>query len=494
MACILSNGKNGFTSAVTSGILDHGHKYWRWWVDINGDGHPDFCRAVGSNIDGSSGWYDNYGTMSCRLGLGDSFAQTDINVPDFNFGKPDGGRSFCDPVGNGLQTFCRATKRGISEAQVCYEGYNGDWCYVPVFDAEGLHVGLSATLQAEQALLKKYSDGLGAETRLTYLPLSDDRVYARSGLGNGPELSLVRPRQMVVAETRAWQREVGVDEKNWKPLTGNANYFYKDLLVHFEDGSRGFKERYAFQEGNNTLEYTQFHQGPGLGVGRAERLARLGEIGTTVESRRYAINNSFLQSVSLLKGFQKSSGGGATTTSSRQVTVGKVFSKAVYDATPPPITYIAQHPFGLLQRSVNTLDRVNRAGLLPIVYNRETTSFAWDLNGAVMPRGYSLTELDANGNITYLKQDTTAPNGQVWSKTTTNTYADNATSWLLGRLTKATVASTAPTADAQLAVLPRSAGSAPNAAAMSPPTTVPTAPQPISPAVLAAILQLLLED
>jgi hypothetical protein len=65
---------------------------------------------------------------------------------------------------------------------------------------------------------------------------------------------------------------------------------------------------------------------------------------------------------------------------------------------------------------------------------------------------------------------------------------------LLGRLTNAKVVSNAPTPDQQLADLPRSAGTAPNATVMAPPAPVPTAPQPVSPAVLAAILQLLLED
>lgn len=489
LICLLSNGKDGNRTAVFSGAIGQDEKYWRWWADINGDGYPDYCSAVGPNIDGKPGWYDDWGTMRCRLGLGDSFAPTDINVPSFNFGGPDGGRAFCDPVGNGLQTFCRASKWAIPQPEVCTtEPYNGTvTCTIPTITMHGLRAGFSSDPQAEYPLLKKYSDGLGAETRLTYLPLTDDRVYRRTNLGpSAPELSIVRPRQMVVSETRVWLKQTGVDEKQWKPLTGNANYFYKDLLVHFEDGSRGFKERFAFQEGNNTLEHTEYFQGPGAGAGRAERLERMGEVGLTKVSARYAVQGSFLSSTGLVGGLAKPSA------SARTVSVNKVFSAAAYTSPPPP-TRIPDQPFGLLQRGVNTLGKVTRPGLLPIVYVRETTATAWDLNGAVMPSNYSLTELDDYGNVKSLTQNTTL-NGQPWSKVTTNTYNDDVSKWLLGRLTNAKVVSTAPTAQQQLDALPRSHGNAPHATAMSPPTPVPTAPQPISPAVLSAILQLLLED
>jgi hypothetical protein len=496
LICLLSNGKDGNRTPVFSSQLDAGHKYWRWWVDINGDGFPDFCRAVGPQIDGNDGHLDMGADMFCRLGDGGSFSSGDIKITSVNYGMPDGGRAFCDPHGTGIQTFCRATKTLVF-AYGCTTNpeSSGETCSTYVVGANyGLLTGFSPDLQAEAPVLKKFSDGLGAETRITYLPMTDDRVYRRSGFGNGPELSLVLPRQQVVSETRAWRKEIGVDEKLWKPLTGNANYFYKDLLSHRDDGSRGFKERFAFQEGNNTLEYTVFNQGPSVGASRLDRLYALGDVGSTAESRRYAIRGRFLDSQLLAGNFKRSVE--PLPSGSNTTMVGKVFSKAAHDIVPPPSTYVAQHPFGLLQKSVNTLARLERANprLLPISYTRETTAEAWDLNGAAMPGGYSLTTIDDFGNITVLQQDTRAPDGSLWSKLTTNNYVNDTPKWLLGRLTKAKVVSTAPTAAQQLAAVPSSAGSAPNASAMSPTTPVPTAPQPMSPAVLSAILQLLLDD
>jgi hypothetical protein len=517
LVCLLSNGKDGKLTPTFSGNLDVGHTYWRWWVDVNADGYPDYCRAVGANIDYHEERLDRWGTLSCRLGSAGGFSIGDIAFDGFNFGMTDGGRAFCDPWGNGLQTFCRSTRRAETLPEVCSTNpeSGSTSCSNPVAYVEGLRVGLSDATQADPALIAKYSDGLGAETRITYLPMTDDRVYKRSypgsvsepcmvgsspdgggggGCGGSTELQLVMPRQHVVSETRAWLKEPGVPENRWKPLTGNANYFYKDLLTHRDDGSRGFRERFAFQEGNNTLEYTVYNQGPVAGTSRLERLSSLGDIGTTFASKRYAVRGAFLQSQTLAGGFQKTSPPNSPSTT-REVMVGKVFSKVAYDASPPPTTYVPDHPFGLLQTSVNTLGRRTRSGLLPISYTRETTTAAWDLNGAAMPGGYSLTEIDDFGSITSLRQDTTAPNGRVWSKVTTNRYdADNVDKWLLGRLTNAKVVSNAPTPDQQLADLPRSAGTAPNSTAMAPPAPVPTAPQPVSPAVLAAILQLMLED
>jgi hypothetical protein len=63
-----------------------------------------------------------------------------------------------------------------------------------------------------------------------------------------------------------------------------------------------------------------------------------------------------------------------------------------------------------------------------------------DLNGAVMPTVTTTYQHDAHGNPSQIV--VFASDGH--SKTTTNTYANDTTNWLLGRLTGATVTSTAP--------------------------------------------------
>ncbi|PZN81555.1 MAG: hypothetical protein DM484_08290, partial [Candidatus Methylumidiphilus alinenensis] len=88
----------------------------------------------------------------------------------------------------------------------------------------------------------------------------------------------------------------------------------------------------------------------------------------------------------------------------------------------------------------------HRSGLI------QTNEQSWDLNGAAMPRTQTNTSYDGYGNATqiivktddgYASTGPVSPFGNV--KTTTNTYSNDTTNWLLGRLTRATVTSTLPT-------------------------------------------------
>ena len=81
----------------------------------------------------------------------------------------------------------------------------------------------------------------------------------------------------------------------------------------------------------------------------------------------------------------------------------------------------------------------------------QTVEQSWDLNGAALPRTKTNTIFDAYGNPTqitvatddgYTAAGPVSPYGNV--KTTANTYTNNTTNWLLGRLTRATVTSTLP--------------------------------------------------
>jgi len=82
----------------------------------------------------------------------------------------------------------------------------------------------------------------------------------------------------------------------------------------------------------------------------------------------------------------------------------------------------------------------------------QTVEQNWDLNGAALPRTKTNTTFDAYGNPTqitvatddsYTSAGPVSPYGNV--KTTTNTYTNDTSNWLLGRLTRATVTSTLPT-------------------------------------------------
>ena len=82
----------------------------------------------------------------------------------------------------------------------------------------------------------------------------------------------------------------------------------------------------------------------------------------------------------------------------------------------------------------------------------QTVEQSWDLNGAALPRTQTNTTYDGYGNATQIKVATddgytsagpVSPFGNV--KITTNTYTNDTTNWLLGRLTRATVTSSLPT-------------------------------------------------
>ncbi len=77
-----------------------------------------------------------------------------------------------------------------------------------------------------------------------------------------------------------------------------------------------------------------------------------------------------------------------------------------------------------------------------------------DLNGAGFPSVVTANQFDVYGNATSI----TVNASDGFTKTTTNTYTNDAANWILGRLTRSTVASTAPDTPT---VPPRSDGSSP---------------------------------
>jgi len=495
LRCTFSNGVGWEVASGTpnrerySPALDPGYAHSRWWVDINGDGLVDFCRAIGPNSGASAGG-DNYSHLACRLSRGDgdasnpmvAFYYSDVRQDNINFGRADGGRAFCDALGTGIATFCRVTYHTVAAGQECHVNPDtGDVtsCWTNYDGVNGLLAGFSNTeVQARQSLLTAYSDGLGAETRITYLPMNNPNVYVRSGFGKYPRALITMPRSPVVFETRAWQ--AGTQNT----LTGNARYFYKDLRTDTWGGSRGFRERWIFTEGSNTLDHVVYYQGLGSGVDASSIENDAREVGLVKYQERFAVADGFVPEAGTTD---------ALTARQRRIqaiTGAAMRLSAVTDPRPS-----ASSPFIRLQSTSDLLGDTIPANPR-FRYVRSASASAWDWDGAnsvPMPTSDSVTEMDDVGNVTSLIQTTTAPNGLVWRKTTTNKYdQDSRTNWILGRLTSATVKSEAPSADAQIAAYGRSAGNSPNASAIS--SSAPAVAQPLSPAVLSAILNLLLED
>jgi hypothetical protein len=488
LSCRLSTGKGWeSTDRSTPQVLNEGSKYNRWWVDINGDGLPDFCRAVGPDPSDFANPANNKNSnLWCRLARGGDttsgmFALDDIKLEAstthgyLNFGRTDGGRGFCDAHGTGVQTLCRATFRETATGQVCFESAETYYCADTVAQTHGIAVGVYGdmpadpntsdtitvadpeAIQAKQPLLSAFSDGLGAETRLTYLPLTSERVYDRTFANEKwPRIQLLQPRSPVVFETRAWRQGTSTT------LTGNARYAYRDLRVDNQTGSRGFRERWQLNEGANTLEHVIYYQGLGPIVDASSIEYSMLEIGTPKESKAYAIDPSKITpSTSTALTNERLRMLEATMAKARATSPNPMSSNAV---SPPSVDY----PFMLLKRTANTLGQTTPANPLYRPVTSSTTN-AWDWNvstALALPSVVSTTSLDDVGNVLQLVETTTHA-GQEWKRTTTNTYADDRTKHYLGRLKTAQVVSTAPTADVQIAANTRSAGGSPNANTVS---------------------------
>lgn len=72
-------------------------------------------------------------------------------------------------------------------------------------------------------------------------------------------------------------------------------------------------------------------------------------------------------------------------------------------------------------------------------YVSQSTEFGWDGNGASLPTTQTTNTFDSYGNATQI----TVSTSDGFNKTTTNTYTNDTTNWLLGRLTRSQVASDA---------------------------------------------------
>lgn len=131
-------------------------------------------------------------------------------------------------------------------------------------------------------------------------------------------------------------------------------------------------------------------------------------------------------------------------------------------------------------------------------YLLRTVELGWELNtGSALPMLTTTNSYNSSGDPTSIVVQATGSTlgiNQTVTKTTTNTYQTNDTSgdsWILGRLQRATQQNTVPNS---LGAVPITAGNAPFATATVGTGPAPSAiPQPISPAVLAVIWQLLLD-
>jgi hypothetical protein len=97
LGCSLSITSSGALDIMTQ-VSDWGHGDRRWFVDVNGDGKDDFCRAVGDDSGVNS-------FMGCSLDLATS-GQLDTQVVVLDWAT-EHWRWFADVNGDGSADFCR---------------------------------------------------------------------------------------------------------------------------------------------------------------------------------------------------------------------------------------------------------------------------------------------------------------------------------------------------------------------------------------------------
>jgi hypothetical protein len=121
---------NGFGGDITSGTIDWGYDWGRWWPDVNGDGRADFCRAAG---DQSSQ------RIICNTSTGVGFASATMSLGPGDWGY-QWGRGWADANGDGRADYCRVVGDSNNKHVLCSlstgTGFSGgtmspfiDWGY-----------------------------------------------------------------------------------------------------------------------------------------------------------------------------------------------------------------------------------------------------------------------------------------------------------------------------------------------------------------------------
>ena len=322
---------------------------------------------------------------------------------------------------------------------------------------------------------------MGSQTKITYLSMSSPEVYTRSAMGTDPRVDgngypravvALGGRSPLVAESRVWKAGTS------SPLSGNARYFYKDSRSDAVSGSRGFGERWIFTESTNTLEHVVNYQG--LGGDGGSIVDDVREFGQVKYRESFAVANDYL-----------AVGTTSSSLSRRQATLSSVGARARALSAVPPGAPNEGSPFILLQSTVNTLTDTAPANPR-FRYVGQTVTRTWDVVAGKpleLPQSETATAMDIWGNVKELVQTARLANGgAVWRRvTTTNTFADNPSKWLLGRIARSTVKTEAASAADQLALYGRSAGRGANAADVS--SNVPASRDSMSPDMLATIVQ-----
>lgn len=366
-------------------------------VDFNSDGNTDLLTWGPNSSNTAVAWWlcKNTGANLMNCSNTDFAAPAGQNLMQFDWdgdGKPD---MLAAPYANNDWYVFKSSSTGMTllDSGVPQSGYdaplvgdvNGDGLQDLMLYYNGTWHVLTHKGNVPDLMIS-VSDGLGQSTGITYKPITDASVYTKGSAGAFPNMSLQSSMQ-VVSRTSA---------DNGIGGSFVLNYSYSGAKVNLQ--GRGFL-------GFRTVTATD----PQSGIVTATNYMLAFPYTGQLQSQTKTVVN----------------GAGTTVTLSQQInTFDKLYiaanqlaGSAPNDATCPTAVCV-QYPYVTWSQSYST-----------------------DLNGTALPYTFTFnSNVDWYGNIGTITVNTS----DSYSKTTTSTYANDATHWILGRLTQSQVASTIP--------------------------------------------------
>jgi hypothetical protein len=404
--CNVSNGAIFATSTPTSLLAfstsEFGLDAGRQWTDINGDGSSDFCRVVSAG-----------GTqvlLKCNLGNGAGGFQGEVVSLPVEAGVGE-GRQWTDVNGDGLADFCRTagvSTTGQISCTLSTGGAFGGTITSPTMDmgyftnfrvwrdvaagggsgycaqvGTGNQIACTPITTGDRRIVTVSTQGVSAPSHtITYASLTSG-VHTKGSGAVYPQIDAQIPLQ-VVSQVQVADGAGGV-------RTSNYTYGGLRLEANTGRGTLGMNWQHVLDVDTNVkTESLYFQNYPFTGLPSA--------VVRKLNGAKLAESNSWYSYRS--------------------------FTGSTQDGTPS----------------------VGPGKYYQLLSDRKL-DLTWEIGGA-FKSGSSIKQLsvDVYGNVGAVLTESTdaAGNATGWSKQATSSYSNDTTNWILGRVTRTTVAAGVP--------------------------------------------------
>jgi hypothetical protein len=423
------------------------------FVDVNGDGLTDIVRYL---------WSEGVHHKTAWLNTGSGWIEAPQYAPPsplWSRGLDDEGMAFVDVNGDGLVDIVRHLSAGGVSYKTAWLNTGAGWVgaqeYAPPYPILTRGLGSEGV-----AFVDVNGDGLPDIVRYLW---SEGVHYKTAWLNTGSgwvEATQYAPPYPI------WSRGLDNEGIEFADINGDGQV---DIVRHLSAGGYSYKQAWIKQQfpfllgtiSNGlvvtTIQYkpasdASVHVAAAAGVGWPET--------TNIKALGYVVSE-----VRSSNGLGIAGGGGEYRSTYRYAGAkadlhGRGFlgfrQMTVRDeqtGVEQTTTYRQDYPFTglvasrekklgtqLLNRSTNSYASSNLGGTRRYPYLTQSLEESWELTGAALPAVTAVYQYDAYGNATQVGVST----GDGHSKTTVNTYSNDAASWLLGRLTRSEVTSTTP--------------------------------------------------